>query len=128
MKRKLLLILVMLLLVMFSASALEFNGTVKDENGNALANAVVNVTVRSMMNWNILGYNSTTTNASGAFNLTLATGPTFIYEPVVTANTTGLFTNFRSKAIPALMAPQIIELAGMTFYLSPAGTINITAV
>ena len=64
------------------ASAVEFNGTVYDTNGVPLNNSLLNVTVRSLQGWTIIGYNSTTANATGWFNLTLDdSNPLLMFQP-----------------------------------------------
>ncbi len=129
MKKRLLTISLFMFLISIAAASatLEFNGTVKDENGNNLANATVNVTLYEQGSMNAYGYNATKTNGSGWFNLTLSSGA-YTYKPVVTANTSGDFINWRSKALPSISAQEVPLLGGMTFYLSEAGTINISAI
>ncbi len=113
----------------FAYADFQFNGSVYNSSGGALNNSLINVTVRNNA-FTITGYNSTTTNASGWFNLTV-TGPTDgFYTPVIThTNTTYNFTTFIGQALPAF--PHDIfpsELSATNFFLYPAGTINITAV
>jgi hypothetical protein len=113
----------------------QFNGTIKDENGILLNNSVINITMRSMTGWSVMGYIATTTNASGWFNASVqlngqaqATWGQWIYEPSIThTNSTYGFVDFKSKSIPAMTYNMLPMLAGTTFYLSPAGTLNITA-
>ena len=66
----LILVVVASLVLAASALAFPFNGTVMDVNGNALNNTYINVTIRDV-NFNVVGYNSTTTNSSGWFNMTV---------------------------------------------------------
>ena len=74
-------------------SGFEFNGTVKDVNGNSLNNSIVNITVRSTNGFSIVGYNYTTTNASGWFNLTVNENAQWMYEPKIT------WTNLTTGAV-----------------------------
>lgn len=108
------------------SSAFILNGTVKDETGIPLNNSNVNVTIRSMEGWSVVGYNSTTTNGSGWFNLNVAEGAGWVYELSI-SHFNGSYCDFRSKTIPALDSTMMTELAGTTYYLALAGTINITA-
>ena len=117
----------------FSLVSFAFNGTTKDENGNALNNSVINITVKDST-FTTLAYTSGTSNASGWFNFNVPSNSSWIYQPSIThinnSNTAtyGSFVDFISKTIPALPSTQIATLAGTTFYLTPAGTINLTAV
>ena len=111
-----------------TVSSFKFNGTIKDENGNALNASNVNITIRSMDGWRIVGYASTTTNASGWFNLTVPDLTNqWVHEPSFT-HLNGSFIDFKSKSLPAFPSEMTQELAGAIFYLAPAGTINITAI
>ena len=123
--------------ILLSTQSFKFNGTARDEEGNALNNSVVNITIRNMQGWGVVGYSAGTTNASGWFNFnvplngeSLQTQMGWIYEPTIihrnAAN--GSFVDFRSKVIPAFPFMVVQMLAGTNFYLAPAGTINITAV
>jgi len=110
------------------ADTFEFNGTIKDENGNALNNSFVNITIRDNQ-FTILNYTSGVTNESGWFNISITSNSSWIYEPSFThVNTSSNFVDFKSKSIPAFPSTMLQLLAGTTFYLTPAGTINITAV
>ncbi|MBI2452500.1 hypothetical protein HYV50_05520 [Candidatus Pacearchaeota archaeon] len=118
-------VLIIFLSLNFS-SGFDFNGTVKDTNGNALNNSVVNITVRNS-NFQIIGYNFTTTNASGWFNLTVAENSSWFYEPKIT-HTNGTFIDFIGQSLPAFPSLIYNTLSSTTFYLRDAGTINITAI
>jgi hypothetical protein len=106
----------------------QFNGTAKDENGNFLNNSVVNLTIRQQAGWTIVAYASTTSNASGWFNFSVPSNSSWIYEPKIThTNSTYNHVDFISKSIPGFPSQMMTMLSGTTFYLTPAGTINITA-
>ena len=123
-KKLILLGFVFFLSAFFVNADVEFNGTVLDTNGLPLANSTINLTVRSMQGWSIIGYNSTTSNGSGWFNMTLhQTGDAqiqqWIYEPVIThVNTSFNYTDYRSKTIPAFPGMMMQMLAGTNFYLT----------
>ena len=133
-KKLVLFVIIFFVSAFFVEGDVEFNGTVLDTNGLPLANSTINLTVRSMQGWSIIGYNSTTSNGSGWFNMTLhQTGDAqiqqWIYEPVIThVNTSFNYTDYRSKTIPAFPGMMMQMLAGTNFYLTASGTINITAV
>lgn len=116
----------------FNASSFQFSGIVKDEDGNALNNSLVNITVRQQDGFSILTYVSSTSNFSGGFNFSIPSSSSWIYQSVIThRNTTAVktainFTDFISKSMPAFPSSQMSMLAGTTFYLTPAATINIT--
>ena len=112
----------------FSLISFQFNGTAKDENGAALNNSVINITVRGA-DFSALAYTSGTSNASGWFNFSIPSNSSWMYEPsIIRRNTTNNNVDFRSKTIPAFPSVMLIQLAGTNFYLTPAGTINITAI
>ncbi|MBI2047333.1 hypothetical protein HYT26_04205 [Candidatus Pacearchaeota archaeon] len=136
---KLFLIFAAFLIFAFSinlASAIfQFNGTATDENGIPLNNSVVNITIRTMAGWTVVNTNSTTTNASGWFNLSVDNSSAlYIYEISIThknltwlGNNTNSAVDFISKTIPPFPTMMIQIMAGANFYLTPAGTINISA-
>ncbi len=120
-------ILFLSLILAASALAFPFNGTVTDVNGNVLNNTIINVTVRDS-NFNIVGYNSTTTNASGWFNMTVVEVTNGLYEPSI-IHYNGSVVDFVGQELPAF--PKDIftfELSETKFYLKPAGTINISVI
>ncbi len=137
-------VLIIFLAIIFSlnfisAAEFQFNGTVKSESGTAINNSVINITVRNAAGWAIVGYNSTTSNETGEFNFSMGddSQTSWIYEISIThRNITALnetfilrnFVDYRSKIIPAFPAQMVQMLSGTTFYLTPAGTINITVV
>jgi len=118
----------------YSIPHVEFNGSVRDEDGNVLVGADVNISVINMGGWTTQARYSTITNASGAFNLTVWSLAGFAHQLSIKQRNNTAATNhtlFISKSIPPLMIGQEAEIqriAGTTFYLTPAGTINITAV
>ncbi|HLC90354.1 MAG TPA: hypothetical protein VJI15_01160 [Candidatus Nanoarchaeia archaeon] len=112
----------------FSVEAFEFNGTVLDVSGNALNNSLVNITIRNT-DFSIYGYNSTTTNASGWFNLTVADVTNAFYEMRLTwTNTTTNSAEWVGQNMPAFPSQALKEIAGTSYYLREAGTFNVTAV
>lgn len=112
-------------------SAFLFNGTIFDIKGNRLTNATINVTVRSVTNFGIVGYNFTTSNASGWFNMSVDENSQWFYEPVIThRNESNLynFTDFVGQILPAFPSFVFNNLGSPAFYLKEGGTINITAI
>jgi len=116
--------------IILATSSFVFNGSVKDENGALLDNyTTVNLTIRDQNSWGVVGYAAITANTSGWFNFTVPLQSTWLFEPVIIhRNLTTSTVDFRSKSIPAFPSQMMGMLAGTTFYLTPAGTINITAV
>lgn len=115
---------IILIFSLSSSLAYEFNGTVYNASGVALNNTVVNITLRDQT-FTILGYNATTTNASGAFNMTISENTAYLYQPVITLTENGAVT-FIGQSLPALDYYTFISLENMKFYLRPAGTFNIS--
>ena len=132
--------IVLLLVIVFisiisisSVSAWVFNGTVFNINGTALNNVSVNVTVRSSSGFGIIGYNSTYTNSSGWFNLTVTDNAQWFYQPVIKRGQNNLTggTNpvqFIGQSVPAFPYAMLQSGLNSNFYLRSAGTINITAI
>ncbi|MBI2668748.1 hypothetical protein HYX14_02815 [Candidatus Woesearchaeota archaeon] len=120
-------ILFISLVLVASALAFPFNGTVTDVNGIALNNTYINVTVRDS-NFNIVGYNSTTTNASGWFNMTVTEVTGGLYQPNI-IHYNGSVVDFVGQTLPSFPS-QIFsfQLDQTKFYLKPAGTIIITVI
>lgn len=109
------------------ASAFSFNGTVYDINGIPLNNSVINVTVRSVTDFSIVGYNFTTTNSSGWFNFSVSENSLWMYEPMITHGN-GSYIDYIGQNLPAFPAFLFSQLSSTLFYLDHAGTINITAI
>ncbi|MCR4327602.1 MAG: PGF-pre-PGF domain-containing protein [Nanoarchaeota archaeon] len=120
---------VLLSLNLVSATTFEFNGTVVDIEGNALNNSLINITIRDMNGFSIIGYNSTTTNATGWFNISVSENETWMYGPKITwtNSTTGAVEKI-GQGLPTFPQQMVQQVAGTTFYLKDAGTINITAI
>ncbi len=112
------------LLFSFS-SAYNFNGTVYNISGVALNNTVVNVSIRAL-DFTVIGSNSSTTNASGAFNFNVTDNTTWLYQTSVTYSQDGA-VQFIGQNLPFFDYYMATQLSGISFYLRPAGTINITA-
>lgn len=113
-------------------SAWEFNGTVYDINGTTLNNAIINITIRNQ-SFGIVGYNSTYSNETGWFNLTVSNNENWLYQPVITHfqdNVTDLSMpiDFIGQSLPAFPYQEISTGLSINFYLREAGTINLTAI
>ena len=79
---KFVLLLLFLVFTFNFVSAWEFNGTVYDTNGNRLFNATINVTIRDQT-FQVVSYESTFSNATGWFNLSVTNNQSWFYEPGV---------------------------------------------
>jgi len=114
-----------------SADTFEFNGTVYDVNGTALNNTNVSVTLK--IGPTDLGTNSTTTNSTGWFNLTVTGGSSDGYQYLLkithTNDTSGYgYVDFVGQTLPQLPYRDFSQLGNVNFYLKEAGTFNITVV
>jgi hypothetical protein len=113
-------------------SAWEFNGTIRNVDGIALNNTLVNITIWQMggpTGMSLIGANSTTSNASGWFNLTVAENSNWMYKPVITqTNSTTGAIDYIGQSLPTFPYREFANTTGINFYLKPAGTINITAI
>jgi len=134
MKESLYLITVIFIFFIFSSigfvSAFEFNGTVYNVGGSAINNSLINITIRDST-FSIIGSNSTYSNASGWFNLSVGENSAWFYQPVITYtnnSTAGSYVQYIGQSLPAFPSSMLTEIAGTSFYLREAGTINITAI
>ncbi len=129
--KKEILFLVMIVLGVFVSlnfvTAFQFNGTVYDINSNPLNNTVINITVRNAAGFTIVGYNFTTTNASGWFNMSVDENAQWMYQPVI-IHKNGSYYDYVGQSLPAFPSEMIKEIANTNYYLREAGTINITAI
>lgn len=131
MKLKIFLMLFVVFGFMSMASAWQFNGTVSDVDGNSLNNTVVNITFWTMgaMGPSLVGSNSTTSNASGWFNMNVFENISYMYQPIVRhTNTTTGAVDFIGQSLPQFPYQGFVNTSNINFYLRPAGTINITAI
>lgn len=119
-------ILFLSLVLATSAWGFTFNGTVMDVDGNALNNTYINVTIRDS-SFSVVGYNSTTTNASGWFNMTVQEVTNGMYEPSIIRYNNSV-VDLVGQKLPAFPKEVFSELSGTKFYLKPGGTINITVI
>ncbi len=114
------------------ANAFLFNGTVYDINGNPLANATINITSRSTTDFTIAAYNSTTTNESGWFNITLPNVATWIYDPQIAHSNTSLptrnYTDYIGQSLPSFPSFVFDAIGGTSFFLRESGSFNLTAI
>jgi hypothetical protein len=113
------------------AYAWEFNGTIKDINGNALNNTLINITIWTMgagpptLNCS----NSTTSDGNGWFTMEVSENPSWFYKPVIihTNGSTGEI-DFIGQSLPDFPYSEFVNITGINFYLKRAGTINITSI
>ena len=120
---------IVFILSVSSVQAFEFNGTVKDIDGNPLNNSLINITIRSTIDFSVVGYNFTTSNESGWFNISVAENAQWMYEPKITKNNnTFNHIQYIGQKLHAFPQVMLTEVAGTTFFLRDAGTINLTAI
>jgi hypothetical protein len=115
-----------------ATNSFEFNGTTKDIYGNNLNNSLINLTISASGDSGpprTIGYMSTTTNASGWFNLTLPVNSQWMYKPVIRHfNSTTNAIDYVGSLTPEFPYAEFSEIESVNFYLKEAGTINITAI
>lgn len=105
------------------------SGQIRYENGIIVDNATINITVRKASGWSIVGYVTAKSNSTGNFNVSVAGNDSWMFEPkIVHPNETYDYIDYISKTLPAFPGAMFEMLIGTTFYLTPAGTINITAI
>jgi len=112
-------------------SAWEFNGTTRNTDGVALNGTLINITVWVMgaTGPTLIGANSTTSNASGWFNLSVDENSDWMYKPVITqTNSTTSAIDYIGQSLPQFPYREFANTSDINFYLRPAGTINITAI
>jgi PGF-pre-PGF domain-containing protein len=130
-KKWILLVFVLVLALCFSnvsADNFQINGTVYDFNGNALNNTYVNVTVKLGFETD-LGTNSTTTNATGWFNLTIPSNQNYMYQlTIIHTNSTTGAVDYVGQTLPTFPYAEFSRLSSVNYYLKEAGTINITVI
>lgn len=127
-----------LILFAFSVFSLSFvsawtlSGTVYDDLGNALNNT--NVTIASMFAPGggaptFFNENTTQSNASGFFNLTVLDNSTRNYLITLKhSNSTTNKVDFVGQSLPYFPNQMFSSNMNINFYMKPAGTINITAI
>ena len=110
-----------------TAATLELNGTIAKNDGTALNSTIVNVTIKNGPTQ--IAINSTTTNSSGWFNMTIAnveTSYSFIITPYHPNETTGI-VDYVGQSMFALPYAEINAIgSGINYYLEEAATINIS--
>ena len=125
--------------VMNSASAWWLNGTVYNTNGAVMNNATVSVEIYSG-GYNLIGINKTHTNSTGTFNLSVFDNPSDSYKIVIDHyhDNSSDYVDYTGAILPTFPYPALaMNSSGIpapsggidtTFFLKPAGTLNITAV
>jgi parallel beta-helix repeat protein len=108
-----------------------FSGNTYDAIGTILGDCTISMEVWrfSPTLERIMTY-STTSNATGFFNLTGISGfnGPYGYKPIVTHTNANGTTDYVGKSLPEFPYQMIAGLPNFNFYLDEAGTINITAV
>ena len=112
-------------------AAWDFYGYVYDTDGNSLSDALVNITIWAMSGGPPLpvGSNSTTSNGSGWFNISVSENENWFYQPVIMheSPTTGAI-DYVGQSLPHFPYNHFVNTTDINFYLKEAGTINITVV
>ena len=132
MKLKVVFAFLVVLSFMSIISAWEFNGTVRDIDGNALNNTLINITIWKMggpTGISFVGYNSTNSFVNGSFSLTVGENVTWMYKPIIIhTNETTSAVDWIGQSLPQFPYQEFLNLKNINFYLRAAGTINITSV
>jgi hypothetical protein len=106
-----------------------FTGYTYDVDGNPLNNTNVSVEMWGESGgWQMLDINSTLTNASGFFNLTVLNSTSYFYKPVI-YHFNGSDVDYVGKSLPTFdyyNAVQILSSSSNKFYLKEGATLNIT--
>ncbi len=112
-----------------AVSALDFYGYTYDENGNALNNTLINISVYEMAGGppTLIYSNSTNSNESGWFNVSVNESSQYMYAPeLIYTNSSGTVTHV-GQILPEFPYDEVVNLSSIDFYLTPAATLNITA-
>jgi len=130
-KKWILSVFILALITIFShvsAVTFELNGTVYDVNGNALNVTNISVTIKDQT-WADLGTNSTLSNSTGWFNLSLPLSQNYMYQlKIIHTNSTLNYVDYVGQALPLFPYSEFSRLSNVNFYLREAGTINITVI
>ncbi|HRZ85846.1 MAG TPA: carboxypeptidase-like regulatory domain-containing protein [Candidatus Paceibacterota bacterium] len=113
----------------YSVFGFYLNGTVYDNLGNPLNASNVSVTIQNMSTRTTISINSTLTNESGSFNLSLTGDATYGYQlKIVHINSTWNNVDFVGQSLPSFPYSEFNSLSAslINLYLKQAGTINIT--
>ena len=118
-KRWILLVFIFGLVCLISnvnASTFELNGTIYDVNGTALNGANISVTLRDQT-FADLGANSTLSNSTGWFNMTLPLNQNWMYELLITHNDSNGAMDFVGQSLPSFPYSEFSRLSNVKFYL-----------
>jgi len=104
-------------------------GHTYDVNGTALNNTNVSVIIKDSSTWAQISHETTSTNASGWFNLSLTGRSNYMYEiSLEHANETLGNVDWVGQSLPTFPYSEVYNLGIVNYYLKPAGTILIYAV
>jgi len=111
-------------------SAWFINGTVYGPSGETLNNTNISVsTIQMGSEMTIAFINSTTSNASGWFNLEVNNNITLMYSiSLIHKNSTTNAVDFTGQSLPYFPYNALSSGISTNFYLKQAGTINITVI
>lgn len=109
-------------------SAWGLNGTIYNPEGVAMNNASVNVSFYNGFIY--IGSNSTYTNSSGVFNLSVFNNSTYQYKIVIKhyEDNKSNYVDYTGGILPNFPYQALQSGIDTTFYLKPAGALNITSV
>ncbi|RLG13064.1 hypothetical protein DRN69_06185, partial [Candidatus Pacearchaeota archaeon] len=112
--------------------AWDFYGYTYDINGIPLNHTLINITVWSMGGPggpSLVQSFSNYSNESGWFNFSVVENISWMYKPILThTNETSHIVDWVGKSLPMFPFQEFNGTTNIKFYLSPAGTINITAI
>ncbi len=127
-KRSLLVVLLILCTLLFSAYAIafDFTGTTYDATGNILPNVTVNITIWQMVGGppTLVNVTSNISDANGNFSITLAEDVTYMYQGAFRLdNNTALYV---AKPLPMLPYGEFSSLGNVKFYLKEGIKVSVT--
>ena len=121
---------VLALIILFNCVyAFEINGTIYDANKLPVNNTNISVLVRDGTTWSQISINTTNSNASGFFNLTLATNESYMFQiTIFHVNASTGQIDLVGQSLPSFPYAEVAGLTDTKYYLKQAGTINISVV
>ncbi len=110
-------------------SAWTLNGTIYNPEGVPMNNTSVNVSFYQN-GFQYKGSNSTYTNSSGGFNLSVLDNPLYQYKITIKhyQDNKSNYVDYTGAILPNFPAQAFQGGIDTTFYLKPAGTLNITSI
>lgn len=110
------------------SASFELNGSVYDIHRAPMGDVNVTILIRDS-NWAQVWYNSTLTNSSGWFNISMPANSDYMYQlSLVHKNSSFNYVDYVGQSLPLFPYSEFSQLSDVSFYLKEAGTINITAI